>query len=632
MVTAFPEKTEMIVSDLELAALYLSDRIHLALVKAGQSLRIGDIARRIGLTPADARLVRVILLANRERFTIDNSSQGDRVPARERYWTIWSRFLDTEHTMDRNLLRILENAGSPILSEELSVELHYVYRRPLEITRDLVHHFVAEGKRYVLIGDGYVAPASWLLDTEGSDYSSLAHSNVEREEEVLFDNFLLPELANSLKKDAEAVGLSSSRPKSISEFLDSVGAPVPNLMLQFLLYINEHEEFSTLKALFTLFMESGATLLSNGEWIGPAFVNRLAAQYPILAEQDVSDEAEMEEEAEMEPLILDEEDIEHLVREVIESDHTVFSENLLQEYFDVMPGSNSYQEDLKTISDALRQDNRILWLGANRFCLKDLLPQYVHGVPESFEIHDDNYLDIEGNPVDVLIEDSGFDGGLEKEVLAPFAQDVLDEETPAPPDPNPPTSARAVIKYHHKQIGTMPLCQFPSGFFPPEPEILEVEFLLPGGLKAQVWVNNSARLLFGLLDWFIGIPLDSGATFTLARLAEDRYSVSFNGESEPPMFISQTRINDLLLLQERVYEEQMSTFDIIREIVEHYKKGIEYLTLLTELNVVRRVSRRMAASILSEYHCFFQRGGAWVYDPKKLSQGFDRSKRKYMLR
>jgi hypothetical protein len=38
----------------------------------------------------------------------------------------------------------------------------------------------------------------------------------------------------------------------------------------------------------------------------------------------------------------------------------------------------------------------------------------------------------------------------------------------------------------------------------------------------------------------------------------------------------------------------------------------------------------MAASILSGYHCYFQRGGSWVFDAKKLSQGFDKSKRKYL--
>ena len=98
------------------------------------------------------------------------------------------------------------------------------------------------------------------------------------------------------------------------------------------------------------------------------------------------------------------------------------------------------------------------------------------------------------------------------------------------------------------------------------------------------------------------------------------------------MFISRNRVNELLALQERADAEDLPTFDIVREIMEHYRKGIEFLTLHTEVNLVRRVHRRLVASLLSEYHCYFQRGGAWVFDAKKLSQGFDKSKRKYLVK
>ena len=271
------------------------------------------------------------------------------------------------------------------------------------------------------------------------------------------------------------------------------------------------------------------------------------------------------------------------------------------------------------------------WVGGDRYRPQGTLPGYVFTVPGLLDIPEYNFLDLEGNPVDQLLED-GFEGGLDREMLNPLVQDVLDEEPVPSADPNPPSNARAVIKYHHKQIGTLPLCQFPSGFFPAEPTILETDFVLPGGQKARVWVNNETRLLYGLLDWFQSIPIDSGATFTLERQAPDRFVITYNDESEPTMFISRNRVNELLALQERAEAENLATFDIMREIMEHYRKGIEYLTLHTEINIVRRVTRRLTASLLSEYHCYFQRGGAWVYDAKKLTQGFDKSKRKYLVK
>ena len=280
---------------------------------------------------------------------------------------------------------------------------------------------------------------------------------------------------------------------------------------------------------------------------------------------------------------------------------------------------------------ALSTDERIVWLGADRFAPQGTLPAYVFSVPGLLEIPVLYFNDEDGESIDQLLELEGYDGGLDKEVANISAQDVLDQEVAVHND-NPATTARVIIKNHHKQYGTMPLCQFPSSFFPSEPKLLEVDFALPNSQKATVWINNETQLLFGLLDWFNNITIDSGAVFTLERLADDKYQVGFEQETEPTMFISRNRISELILLQEKVEQENLATFEIVREIMEHYRKGIEYITLLTEVNVVRRVTRAKIASILSKYHCFFQRGGAWVYDAKKLSQGFDKSKRKYLIR
>ena len=72
--------------------------------------------------------------------------------------------------------------------------------------------------------------------------------------------------------------------------------------------------------------------------------------------------------------------------------------------------------------------------------------------------------------------------------------------------------------------------------------------------------------------------------------------------------------------------------DLLRPALYGARHRIEPLTLHTEVNIVRRATRRLVASILSEYHCFLQRGGAWVYDAKKREQGFDKSKRKYLVK
>jgi hypothetical protein len=78
--------------------------------------------------------------------------------------------------------------------------------------------------------------------------------------------------------------------------------------------------------------------------------------------------------------------------------------------------------------------------------------------------------------------------------------------------------------------------------------------------------------------------------------------------------------------------EESSTFEVVREVMTHWPKGTDFLTLLWEVNVVRRTSRRLLASLLSSYVCFYQRSGSpvWHYDHKKVEQGFDKTKKKFV--
>ncbi len=609
MATAVNNKAQESLTQEQLAANLAGSLIYRALIEAHDPLKASDVVKAVNRPDVDLKLARVILTTN------------STMTATDRRWTLWSRFLDKHSSVDFNCQRILNTYGEPMTLECLARELNAVYGRPTEIYEVVVEHFVEQAASLTRISGNYVLPTSWLLDTEP-----------ETDDEVLFENFLDDADVVQYHAKAKKANLSASNPESIAHFLDAACVPLKLKALQYLAWQLDKEEFDSLRFIDVLVTNSGAHSVLGGMWIGPALIKSLEAHFPILAQQEVSDNAEAEAQEAAQPLVIGEAECELLVNSVLSSEQTVHAAALLEEIFDVTTDYRTFDEDLNAVIQGLAKDERVVWVGTDRFQPVGLIPGYVYSVPGLLEIPTYNFLDVDGNPLDQLLETDGFDGGLERDITNPLAQDVLDEEPVPTPDLNPPSNARAVIKYHHKQIGTLPLSLFPSGFFPPEPAILEAEFLIPGGQRAQVWINNETRLLYGLLDWFQSIPIDSGATFTLERQAPDRYFVNFNDESEPTMFISRNRINELLELQERAENESLGTFDIMREIMEHYRKGIEFLTLHTEVNIVRRVGRSMVASILSEYHCFFQRGGAWVYDTKKLSLGFDKSKKKYLAK
>ncbi len=511
-------KSRQPLNDQELTAVYAGDLIHRALIESGEPLKPGEVARSTGRPDVDMKLARVVLTTNQKMTAVD------------RKWTLWTRYLDTRSTLDQNVHKILNSYGQAIKLPHLARELNAVYGRPAEIYEEVLEHLVHDRKRLMEMGDSYIAPISWLITLDSDD-----------PDEVLFDNYLDDEDVEPYISAAKGAGLSATNLSGVTDFLDKVGVPIKNKALQYLIWRADPEKFDATAVYSEIFANEKATLLSNGVWIGPKLVSRLTAGFPLLAEQEVSESAETDIEEAAQPLVIGDDEREQLVSAVLLSEDTVYADNLLEELFEVTPDFRTYSEDLRAVINTLCTDDRVVWVGGTRFRAQGTLPGYVFTVPGLLEITEERYTDSDGNVIDLLLEDDGFDGGLEREIMNPLAQDVLDEEPVPLPDMNPPSNARAVIKYHHKQIGTLPLCQFSSGFFPPEPTILETDFTLPSGQKTRVWINNETRMLYGLLDWFSSIPIDSGATFTLERQAPDSYLINYNDESEPSMFISRNQ-------------------------------------------------------------------------------------------
>ncbi len=74
---------------------------------------------------------------------------------------------------------------------------------------------------------------------------------------------------------------------------------------------------------------------------------------------------------------------------------------------------------------------------------------------------------------------------------------------------------------------------------------------------------------------------------------------------------------------------------MMQRLLADHEKGTSFMGLWSEVNVVRRTTRRVVASNLASYHCFYQRpanSDMWVFDERKVSQGRKKTKRKYLRR
>lgn len=318
------------------------------------------------------------------------------------------------------------------------------------------------------------------------------------------------------------------------------------------------------------------------------------------------------------------------IQQIIASDASVSAIKLLEERFEVTPTVKTFPDDLNNIITALRSDDRVWFVGGDRFRKPKSAPDFIYEAPEAFQFVKSDHLQDDGEPVDVELVDDGLNTSLRKLIIHPLAMDVMDEEIlPAPK--NTAETLRLVMRPIHRELGTFPLSQIPTGWLDSTPTIQELILVNPDGQELQVWMNTEARLMFNLFDWWLDQPVESGAVFSLTKTNRPNVlEFAWLDQTDPVVYVSNQRMEELREIAGE--SEGQSTFDVLRRVMEHWPKGADFLTVLWEINVVRRTSRRLLASLLSSYTCFYQRSGSpvWHYDAKKVEQGFDKSKKRFI--
>jgi hypothetical protein len=224
------------------------------------------------------------------------------------------------------------------------------------------------------------------------------------------------------------------------------------------------------------------------------------------------------------------------------------------------------------------------------------------------------------------------DTSLRQDIKDPLVMDVGDEDPVEEKRMQPlGDRQRCVLRYRHKEGGVLPLCQLNPEFFGSEPSVINVT-LIDEGIRRELWLNNQTRVVYDMKDWYEGMPI-SGAVFYIEKTQKpDEFRFVYTGETDDKIFVLANRVVELLELKDRAESQDLPTTDIITMIMERYKQGIDFAPLFTEVNLVRRCTRRLVASILSSYRYFYKakNSAAWRYDEEKRSEGFNKTKRKYI--
>jgi len=573
------------------------------------AVKLGELAEKLSAEGIGLATVRSLLASNPDVFAYH-----------ERRWIPASRLMGEGRPLTEAIALTLHNFGGPMPLDLLVAEIARIRGEELERVEVTVGRTLKSDPEFILTDEGTVALMNWSF--RGDDQSiarTFALNGIELEPVEAAANALGK--FDWLEKGSVAKALQKLAPISL-KVLGAVAWTTLNSQDPKSTLIFDEREFAN-----AAFTAKGFVYGSDGTMHADADAKKWIATAVKLADK-LAPTVEVDDAA---PIELKTEDVDALVAKILKGDGTTTAIKLLEENFEITPGTKTFPDDLANIVEALRSDDKVVWVGGDRFRKSGTIPDYIAEVPEPFVFVDTTNENEDGELVDVELTDDGLSTSLRKLLAHPLAMDVLDEDI-APTPKQQPDTIRLVLKSIHRELGTFPMCQIPTGFLDSDPKVQELIVVDSAtGRELQIWANHDARLLYNWIEWWLEQPVESGAVFTLTKTVKPNvFEFGWMEQPDPVVYIASQRMEELR--QIGAESEGKSTLDLLIEIMAHWPKGADYLTLLAEVNVVRRSSRRLIASLLSSYQCFYQRSGSpvWHFDAKKVELGFDKTKRKFV--
>lgn len=587
---------------------FLADKIYLYLLGKSQSAKLRQVLKGIGIEGANMRLVKDVM------------TEGDKFETIDRRWAISARYGDSQRPFERILKEILVNIGVPTAIDPLADELAIIYKRDADYYKKGLERVFADKKKFFSTDDGLYGLTDWLVI-----------STSDEEADIIFDNFISESQAAEFTEACPAVewdmdNIAQSAAKVVS------GSPeaVPIKILALFAWRSLGDDFDPIDFYNAIINDSSLIVLSDqrvypGE-MADGFCNAIAKMSDELAALPM----EADEEEDEGPVTVTETDKEEAISMILDKG-SASAEEVLEAVLEISPDESAFGGALTALVEYLKDDERVMWLGGTRWGKVVSFPDEVNETPASLVVPGVTPFETpEGDVYDLELEEDGFEGDLKSAVFDPLAEDITDEDPSRTMYQENGDSQRCVLKYHHKMEGTFPMCQINPDFFGSEPEIIPI-VLIDEGKRKTAYINNKTRLIYGLKDFYKDITEISGAVFYIEKTANPgEYRFKFDGEMDDQLGIDTNRSLELLDLRARFESQDMPIYDVITEILE--KHGMTFPQLVAQVNIVKRCSRLVVASILSSYHAFSTRSksGVWQFDSKKASQGFNKTKKKYV--
>jgi len=599
------------------AVQYLEDLIFDLMLNTGQAAQSRELA-----------LVLEDTVKLHPKFLRKVLYQSDRFAMEDRRWNLALRTA-TQLTFEGSIEYALRSYGKPMSLQALRNEMAMVHRRTVDYFDKLLLETLETRPKYWRTPDGLWALQEWLQDVTETDPDRnflrnffLQAAEVRPLVDLLLDTRMSP--------DQPAAEMAVKIIRRLEE-------PIPNKILNYVVWRLRGGDLDPVEFLQECREELRLRLLSGLTWGLQESVEAYHEELKKLSKRaEKEEDVEWAEEEEPEgPVVITPADVEEAYKHLRKRKKPQTARALVEAIFEYGPSSRRFLETVETLVGALSLDSRFMRVGGQTWALPDMMPKHTDTVPAPLVPAP---LELGEDEVDAELDDEGLEPVLVGWVHDPRYEDFGEErEIEITAEQQPTDELRYVLLHDHWKAGTLKVRVCDRRFYPSESDLICAAFVdQQTGKSYPVWLSYTTSLLYEFDAWYGDRKLTPGSVFSVTHgSGPDEFLISYTDEQDPYCTLREARLKELVKLQKEAQKGDWSVFRIMQEVFAAHENPIPFMTVWAEVNVVRRVTRRVASSNLSSYHAFTQRptgSDLWLFDERKITQGRKKTKRRFIRR
>ncbi|MGQ9727241.1 MAG: hypothetical protein ACUVSC_01810 [Candidatus Fervidibacter sp.] len=532
--------------------------------------------------------------------------------------------------------KILTLKGIPLRPEEIASILAPWRHQPVDVLEKAISSFLMSrsGNSFFTIDDGRYGLSEWLPQIEGlSVDEAISQAFWQREQ---FAEWLL-----------SLVDRKPDPSETAKAILDAAQMPLSHSELLFTLWAKSSGQLELLSTLTQLLNAEGLQVLSLGYWVteeGKERAMELLLQQSEELRQQIQQRAKFIEAKKLQQLLSSTEvlttDLEPEVADEVASwlETQPYPASLLkiaEQVLEVLPTDPDYEQSLRSLFALLSKEDRFVNFGGQFWWLKSKFPSHISEVP-SVLIPPPPALpeDLSGQ-VDLVLPVEAIDNDLRRFVEDPYYEEVGEEEAVLLEEPKPSKRIDIAVTFPHLQAGTLKIRRIDIPFFQSSPPVQFLRVTDDTQNELVLWVNLSIGLCFGLSEWYQERKVGVGGIARLERAKSGSVKLIWTGRYDKWLHIPNPRLNELLQFAAHETVRKAPSITLVQSILTQHPQGVHFLRLWSELNVLRRTTKTMLASILCAYPMFARvpnMDGFWTLDFTKLTEGIRPEKLAYLSR